>query len=395
MKNENLVPKVRFKGFSDPWEQRKFTDLTKIYSGLTYSPNDIRETGTLVIRSSNIQNNKIVSADNVYVQSDIVNSINVSVDDVIVVVRNGSRSLIGKHALVSRNMPNTVIGAFMTGLRGNGRYMNALLGTDIFKKEVYKTLGATINQITNRDFRLMIFGTPSDIEKQQIGNLNTEVDNLIAANEDKLEQLKTLKKLLMQKIFSQEWRFKGFTDPWEQRKLGDIYAKNNERNNGQFDVHRTISIANMYFKEGGNGASVKSLANYKVLRIGDIAFEGHESKQFAYGRMVMNDIGDGIMSPRFTAFRPINRQIVSFWKVLIHYEPIMKYILVRSTKKGTMMNELVVEDFLNNSLNIPSEKEQDRVGNVFQTLSSLIAANEDKLQQLKELKKYLMQNMFV
>ena len=129
-------------------------------------------------------------------------------------------------------------------------------------------------------------------------------------------------------------RFKGFSDAWEKRKLSDVYMKNTERNNGQFGVERTISIANMYFKQSGNGADDKSLGTYKVLRVGDIAFEGHRSKDFSYGRMVMNDIGDGIMSPRFTTLRPLHEQVISFWKVLIHYEPIMRYVLVRSTKKG-------------------------------------------------------------
>lgn len=163
---------------------------------------------------------------------------------------------------------------------------------------------------------------------------------------------------------------------WEQRKFSKLYKKNNERNKGKFGVDKTISIANMYFKEKGNGAADTSIDAYKVLRVGDIAFEGHESKKFSYGRMVMNDIGDGIMSPRFTTLRPIKKQIVTFWKILIHYEPIMKHILVRSTKKGTMMNELVMDDFMKNSINTPDKSEQIRIGQVFRILDEVIAANE-------------------
>ena len=95
-------PQLRFEGFTDDWEVRKLTDVTYSYSGLTYSPTDVQDKGTFVLRSSNVKNDQLIDADNVYVNPDIVNSNNVKVGDVIVVVRNGSRSLIGKHAIVTQ-----------------------------------------------------------------------------------------------------------------------------------------------------------------------------------------------------------------------------------------------------------------------------------------------------
>ena len=155
------VPELRFPGFTDDWEERKLTDVTYSYSGLTYSPTDVQDKGTFVLRSSNVKNDQLIDADNVYVNPDVVNSNNVKVGDVIVVVRNGSRSLIGKHAIVTKEMPHTVIGAFMSAFRGeNGDYINALLSTNNFQKEVHKSLGATINQITGKDFSMMNFLTP-------------------------------------------------------------------------------------------------------------------------------------------------------------------------------------------------------------------------------------------
>ena len=156
-----------------------------------------------------------------------------------------------------------------------------------------------------------------------------------------------------------------------------MYSKNIERNNGQFDFSKTISIATMKFKRAGNGAAEKSLNSYKVLRKGDIAFEGHSNKDFSFGRFVLNDIGDGIMSPRFTALRPIRQNTeLKFWKQYIHYDPIMKYILVRSTKMGTMMNELVVKEFLKQNILVPSLKEQGRIGQFFKQLDSLITLQQ-------------------
>ncbi|QEX47665.1 Type I restriction-modification system, specificity subunit S (plasmid) [Lactococcus lactis subsp. lactis bv. diacetylactis] len=193
---------------------------------------------------------------------------------------------------------------------------------------------------------------------------------------------------------SPQLRFEGFTDDWEERKFGQLYKKNNEKNKGQFTSNKTISIASMKFKPEGNGASVDSLDGYKVLRIGDIAYEGHKNKQFSFGRFLLNDIGDGIMSPRFTTLRPITPMDINFWKQYIIYEPIMKHLLVKSTKLGTMMNELVQEDLFKLSLVTPSDKEQQQIGTFFKQLDDTIALHQRKLDLLKEQKKGYLQKMF-
>lgn len=201
-KNGSRVPELRFSGFADDWEERKLTDVTYSYSGLTYSPTDVQDKGTFVLRSSNVKNDQLIDADNVYVNPDVVNSNNVKVGDVIVVVRNGSRSLIGKHAIVTKEMPHTVIGAFMSAFRGeNGDYINALLSTNNFQKEVHKSLGATINQITGKDFSMMNFLTPKLEEQNKIGSFFKQLDNTIALHQRKLELLKEQKKGFLQKMF--------------------------------------------------------------------------------------------------------------------------------------------------------------------------------------------------
>ncbi|MBZ5969028.1 restriction endonuclease subunit S [Leuconostoc gasicomitatum] len=189
-------------------------------------------------------------------------------------------------------------------------------------------------------------------------------------------------------------RFPGFTDDWEQRKLGDLYKKNLERNKDQFKADKTISIASMRFKPEGNGASESSLSTYKVLREGDIAFEGHKSKQFSFGRFVVNDIGNGIMSPRFTTLRPSQQIPIKFWKQYINYEPIMKYPIVNSTKLGTMMNELVMNDFLKQTILVPSIAEQEIIGSFFKQLDNLITLHQRKLSDVKKLKAGMLQKMF-
>ena len=150
----------------------------------------------------------------------------------------------------------------------------------------------------------------------------------------------------------------------------------------------------MKYNKLGNGASDESLNNYKVLRFGDVAFEGHENKEFKFGRFVMNDIGDGIMSPRFTALRPIKVLEVEFWKEYINYEPIMQKKLVNSTKKGTMMHELVVDEFLKQEILLPSKEEQQKIGGLLKLQSNIINLHQRKVEHLILKKKALLQKLF-
>lgn len=174
-----------------------------------------------------------------------------------------------------------------------------------------------------------------------------------------------------------------------------MYEKNVEKNTELIGYNKTLSIATMTYKDEGNGASNESLKTYKVLRVGDLAFEGHTNKEFRYGRFVANDIGIGIMSLRFSTLRPIKDMPVSFWKYYIHYEPIMRGVLVNSTKAGTMMNELVISDFMKQTIQVPSVEEQMRIGECLGSLDHLITLHQQKCDELRNIKKFMLQNMFI
>ena len=150
----------------------------------------------------------------------------------------------------------------------------------------------------------------------------------------------------------------------------------------------------MSFSPNGNGADANSLSAYKVLRVGDVAFEGHENKEFSHGRFVMNDIGDGIMSPRFSCMRPITPMVNGFWKYYIHSEAVMRDILIRSTKKGTMMHELVFDDFFKQSIDVPCLEEQQKIADFLSAVDEVITASEAEVANLETQKKALMKKIF-
>ena len=134
------VPKLRFKEFSGKWEEKPLGKYGKLINGLTYSPDNIVENGLLVLRSSNIQNEQISFEDNVYVNLSVEDEYLTCENDILICVRNGSKRLIGKSLLISRNLPKSTHGAFMTVFRGDSNKFNYIsLSTNIYQKTAYKT----------------------------------------------------------------------------------------------------------------------------------------------------------------------------------------------------------------------------------------------------------------
>ena len=181
---------------------------------------------------------------------------------------------------------------------------------------------------------------------------------------------------------------------WEQRKFSELYEKSSEKNDGSIDVERNITVATMQFKPDVTVSSEDYLKTYYTFNVGDIAFEGHHSKDFMFGRFVENDIGDGIVSHIFAVFRPIVDYDLYYWKYAIHNESIMRPILSKSTKASTMMHDLVTKDFLNESILVPSVDEQKRIGAYLNNLDFLITLHQRKCDEIKEIKKFMLQNMF-
>ena len=189
-------------------------------------------------------------------------------------------------------------------------------------------------------------------------------------------------------------RFKGFTDAWELREFSQLYKKVAEKNDLSFGTDKIISVANMYFKADTKESSDDYMKTYNIMRMGDIAFEGNKSKNYAHGRFVENTIGDGIVSHVFDVFRPITDYDLFFWKYMINNEGVMGRIMTRCTKASTMMTNLVADDFLKETISIPSIEEQRQIGAYFRTLDHLITLHQRKCETLQKLKKSMLQKMF-
>ena len=181
---------------------------------------------------------------------------------------------------------------------------------------------------------------------------------------------------------------------WEQRKFSELYARSSEKNDGSIGMDKNITVATMQFKNDVKVSTTEYLKTYYTFKLGDIAFEGHQSKEFRYGRFVENDIGNGIVSHIFAVFRPIQEYDLCFWKYAINNETLMQRILARSTKASTMMHDLVTNDFLKETFLVPSVKEQKQIGAFLNKLDHLITLHQRKLEKLKLVKKSMLEKMF-
>lgn len=199
------VPQLRFPEFrgSGDWEEIPLSQLGELIPGLTYTPEDVREEGLLVLRSSNVQEGRISLDDNVFVRPDIKGANISKEDDILICVRNGSKQLIGKNALIPRNIPHCTHGAFMTVFRSkNPAFVFHLFQTSAYDKQVASDLGATINSINGRQLKKYTFHVPKNGDEQsRIADCLSSLDELITAQSQKIESLKAHKNGLMQRLF--------------------------------------------------------------------------------------------------------------------------------------------------------------------------------------------------
>lgn len=217
-----LEGKSRLDGFGAPatgkmtvpkdWKIISLGKLGRCIGGLTYDPQDIvggDEGGLLVLRSSNIDDNEISLHDNVYVRSPVPEESRTKAGDILVAVRNGSRNLIGKSAVIDNSSVGVAHGAFMTLYRSDENYYLAhLFQSDMFLRQVNRNLGATINSINNSDLHKFKFPFPPEKERLAIASVLSASAREIAALRKYVASLHVEKRALMQQLLSGKRRVK-------------------------------------------------------------------------------------------------------------------------------------------------------------------------------------------
>lgn len=185
-----LSGKKRLLGYNQKWQQKRLGEIGESLIGLTYSPLNVKSDGILVLRSSNIQGNCLSYEDNVYVDIEVSKRIITREGDILICVRNGSRDLIGKVALIDKKAAGETFGAFMSVFRTKySQFVFHLFQTEIIKRQIREHIGATINQITTKNLNAFVIPFPCVEEQEAICKVLNEMDKEIVLLEKKLQKI--------------------------------------------------------------------------------------------------------------------------------------------------------------------------------------------------------------
>lgn len=188
----------------EDWDVVSLADIGKPIIGLTYKPSDVAEHGTLVLRSSNVQQNILAYENNVFVDMTVPERVFVEEGDLLICVRNGSRDLIGKCALIDKNAAGYAFGAFMSVFRSkDSKFVFYQFQSNIIQRQINEIMGATINQITNKgmgSFKIP-FPKASD-ERNAIYLLLSEFDAELVKLNQQLNKTKAIKQGMMQELLT-------------------------------------------------------------------------------------------------------------------------------------------------------------------------------------------------
>lgn len=419
---KKIVPKRRFKEFlnAGDWEQRKLNDLLTIRRGLTYKPSDIAENGIRVLRSSNIDEDQfITSNDDVFVNIEAVNIPFAKNGDILITSANGSNRLVGKHTIISDIADNSAVhGGFMLLAESNNPlFTDALLSSNWYKRFINTYVAGgngAIGNLSKSDLESQTVMIPSEHEQAKIGQWYDNINQLITLHQRKLDKLQATKKALLQEMFPEEGqdkpkrRFKGFTDAWEQRKLGDFYTFKNGLNKEKVyfgygdsivnftDVFHNRQIYSSTLK-GKVFVNKKELENFKVKE-GDLFFTrtSETIDEIGFPAVVMEPMERVVFSGFVLRGRAEkNDPLVNIFKSYIfftdNFRSEMKKkssMTTRALTSGTALKEMY--------FSYPKDlEEQTKIGEILLRLDNVITLHQRKLDKLKNLKQAYLNEMFV
>lgn len=396
-------PSIRFKGFTDAWEQRKLGEVFFQTSKYVNPKESNLELWSLTVEKGLTPKTERYNREFLVKKEDQFKSV-----DHNEFIYNPMNMTLGALDLNLTGKTVAVSGYYITMLSKVGfdsKYFGIWLKSPLAIK-MYK-LFATGSLIERQRVQ---FPTLSQIktnvpqleEQIKIGSFFKKLDDTIALHQRQLNKYNDLKLTMLQKMFpnnderAPQVRFDGFTGDWERRKFGDLWRKSSERNNDlKYSSQNVLSVAQMKLNPVERNSTDDYMKTYNVLYYGDIAFEGNKSKNYSFGRFVLNDVQDGIVSHVFISFRPKVEMNIDFMKIYINNENVMKHHLVKATTKTLMMTTLNVHDMNKQFLVIPNIDEQAKIGMFFKKLDDNIALHQKKINNYNCLKKSFLQGMFV
>lgn len=408
------IPAIRFKGFSDTWEQRKLDTVAKFSKGSGYSKGDLIETGTPIILYGRLYTKYETSISDVdtYVEAK-EGSVYSKGGEVIVPASGETAEDIARAATVDKS--GILLGGDLNVVMPNEDINSAFLAISISngnsqRELAKKAQGKSVVHIHNEEIRNLIVPFPIKAEQNRIVDYFSTLDHLITLHQRKYDKLTNVKKSMLEKMFPQngsnapEIRFKGFTEAWEQRKLGDVVI----------DHNAGIYISKEDYGKGTNVIGVGNIYDSdifdgEIYRLGPVNDDKFilEENDIIYGEsslvpegiartVCIGKNGAGSAFAWHTRRVKLDKNVVNSHVATLelnYLHDIRKYLVSVSTQ--TALTGMTTDGYFGATLTLPSIQEQQKISDYFKQLDHLITLHQCELEKLKNLKKACLEKMFV
>ena len=412
-KQEDRRPSIRFKGYTEPWEQRKLGEVGETFTGLSgKTKEDFGHGKAKFVTYVNVFNNAIADLNGLdSIEIDTKQSV-VNYGDVLFTTSSETPREVGMSSIWLGEEDNIYLNSFCFGYRPEKNvfdlyYLAFMLRSSKIRKEfIFLAQGISRFNISKTKVMEISIPIPTLPEQAAIGSFFQELDQLITLQQRELELMKEGKKTLLSKMFPKdgenfpEIRFPGFTNAWEQRKLGEISEKVKEKNS---DNLYSIVLTNSaefgiipqrdFFDK--DIANEKSLNGYYIVKQDDFVYNPRISNHAPVGPIKRNQLNEvGVMSPLYYVFRThdIENSYLATYFDTTYWHKFMKL----NGDSGARADRFSIKDslFIEMPIPCPTLPEQTAIGSFFQELDQLITLQQRELEILKTMKSTLLKAMF-
>ena len=408
-------PKIRFKGYTDAWEQRKLGDCCDMYNGDRSSkyPNadDMVSDGIPFINAGDLENGTVNLMTCNRITREKYNDLGgakLQRGDIVYCLRG----TLGKNAFID-NFDEGTVASSLVALRPKnigGKYLHFIINSDIeYRQRIVRNEGAAQPNLSAKSVSEYIIPVPSEAEQQQISAYFSRLDTLITLHQRKCEEVKKLKKYMLQNMFPRngsnvpEIRFDGFTNAWEQRKLSELSdsfeyglnaaAKEFDGENKYIRITDIDDASHEFNVDDVTSPDIDlaNAGNYKLAE-GDILFARTGA---SVGKTYIYKASDGLVYYagfliRARIKKEYNPEFVFQNTLTADYE---KYIAVTSQRSG--QPGVNAQEYSEYKIMVPGKEEQDKISAYLGSLDHLITLHQRKCEKLQNIKKFMLQNMFV
>ena len=422
-------PEIRFKGYTDEWEQRKLGWLVKnkiieapkdgnhgekhptadeyVSEGIPFlMASDIRNGKAELEHCKHITKERAEMLDKGFAkEGDVLLTHKATIGEVAIL-----KGLRDEYAMLT---PQVTYYRILDNTRLARIYLYAVFNSNSFQNEMQtKAAQSTRPYIGISEQQNLTIAIPCSVEEQKkVGKYFSNLDHLITLHQRKCDEVKSLKKYMLQKMFPQneqkvpEIRFEGFTEAWEQRKLGDLVDRVTRKNQDLVsELPLTISAQyglidqNEFFDKR---VASKDVSGYYLIENGEFAYNKSTSTDAPWGAIKRLDrYENGVLSTLYIVFgikenNPVDSDfLVSYYSTNLWHKGIHE-IAAEGARNHGLLN-IAPADFFETKLMIPQDiEEQKKIGKYFEELERLITLHQQKCEELKKIKKFMLQKMFV